>query len=91
LLIKELEVNLIKAIAQFPEIIKNAAKSYQPNLIALYLFSLAQSFNSFYKVSPVLRAETEELKNARLYLCKMTGIILRNGLGLLGIQCPEKM
>ena len=91
LLTKELEVNLIKAIAQFPEIIKIAAKFYQPNLIASYLFSLAQSFNSFYKVSPVLRAESEELKNTRLYLCKMTGIILRNGLGLLGIQCPEKM
>ncbi len=91
LLTQEEEANLIKAIAQFPEIVKNAAEGYFPHVITAYLFSLAQTFSSFYKEIPVLKAESETLKHSRLYLCQMAGTVLKTGLGLLGIECPEKM
>lgn len=91
LLTQQEEINLIKAISQFPEIVKNAAEGYFPHVIAAYLFSLAQTFSGFYKEIPVLKAESETLKYTRLYLCQMAGIVLKTGLGLLGIQCPEKM
>lgn len=90
LLKEDMEIKLIKKLAYFPNIIKNSADQYSPNILANYLFELAQDFNSFYQSLPVLKAE-ENLKNARLKLVEAVKTVLSNGLYLLGIAVLEKM
>lgn len=91
LLTEEAEIALVKKLAQFPESIENAAREYFPHYIANYLFFLAQLFSTFYDQVPVIKTEDEKLKKTRLYLCQMTADVLKTGLGLLGIECPEQM
>jgi arginyl-tRNA synthetase len=90
LLKEDIEIKLIKKLAQFPNLIKNAAGQYSPNILSNYLFELAQDFNSFYQSLPVLKVE-ENLKNARLKLVESTKTVLTTGLYLLGIPILEKM
>ena len=85
------EAALVKSLAAFPGIVLQAARGYSPHFIAGYLFSLAQTFNAFYKNVPVLRAESPDLLNARLFLCQCCGQVLRRGLDLLGIEVPDRM
>jgi len=85
------ETALMKALSQFPKVIEKAAENYAPNLICTYLFDLAQKFNSFYKNNPVLKAENQKKKNARLILTQATSIVIKNGLNLLGIKTVERM
>ena len=56
-----------------------------------YLFELAQDFTGFYDACPVMRAETDELRTSRLALCDLTARVLECGLGLLGIDAPDRM
>lgn len=88
---EEKEIILLKLLSQFPEIIKQTATSYSPNLICNFLFELAQSFNAFYESIPILKAENEELKKARLALVAGLCQVLKSGLNLLGIKTLEKM
>jgi len=85
------EIALLKLLHQFPETIEKAAENYSPNLICNYLFELAQVFNNFYEVLPVLKTKNKELKKARLVLVKATSQVIKNGLNLLGISAPERM
>jgi arginyl-tRNA synthetase len=85
------ETALIWEIAKFPEVIRQSANDYKPHYIANYLFALSQAFNRFYVNNAVLRAETPALRESRLALVGMVAHVLRRGLGLLGIECPEKM
>jgi len=84
------EVSVLKLIAKFPNIIKQSANQYSPNVLTNYLFELAQDFNSFYQSLPVLKSE-ENLKNARLKLVDSVKTVLKTGLELLGIPILEKM
>ncbi|HEX4667037.1 MAG TPA: arginine--tRNA ligase [Chthoniobacterales bacterium] len=84
------EVNLAKRIAQFGETVPQVLNDFRPNLLANYLFELANSFHAFYEACPVLKAE-EPARGTRLALCELTARILRRGLELLGIGVPEKM
>ena len=86
----ELELSILKQLLFFPEIIERAAQEYNPNIIADYLYQLAGRFNLFYQKIPVLKAE-KELRLARLNLIFAVATVLKNGLGLLGIETPEKM
>ncbi len=88
---EEKEITLLKLLSQFPEVVERAAISYSPNLISNFLFELTQTFNAFYESLPVLKAETKELKMARLALVHGTCQIVENGLNLLGIKVLEKM
>lgn len=90
LLKKDEEVGLIKKISEFPGVINKFTDNYKPNIIANYLYELAQKFNEFYHSCPVLK-EKEELKKARLMLVECVKIVLGNGLNLLGIETLEKM
>jgi arginyl-tRNA synthetase len=63
---------------------------FRPNILANYLFELANTFHGFYEACPVLKAE-EPARSTRLALCDLTGRILQKGLELMGIQAPEKM
>lgn len=84
------ELNLVRELIIFPEIVEKAGKNYSPNLICNYLFKLAQTFNNFYESVPVLKANLEA-QESRLALVKATTQVIENGLKLLGIEVPEKM
>lgn len=84
------EQQLLITMSRFSEQIKRAALELKPSMLAHYLINLARDFNKFYHACPVLTAG-EESKNARLMLIQGVRIVLRNGLGLLGIPAPEEM
>lgn len=84
------EKSLLMTLNQYEEIVTKSAKELAPNLIANYLFDLAQKFNLFYQKNPILKAD-EDIKNFRLLLTKAVGSVLKNGLYLLGIKTVEKM
>src|SRR5713101_6435559 len=84
------EINLAKRICQFAEIVPQVLNDFRPNILANYLFELANSFHTFYETCPVLRSE-EPARSSRLALCDLTGRVLERGLDLLGIKVPEKM
>ncbi|HEC81733.1 MAG TPA: arginine--tRNA ligase [Thermoplasmatales archaeon] len=91
LLAHKQETMLIKILAKFPDIIREACSNNRPNLIANYLYDLAAQFNQFYRDCPVLKAENKKLRDARLALVQATSITLRNGLYILGVSAPEEM
>jgi arginyl-tRNA synthetase len=84
------ERELAKRLCQFAEIVPQIVNDFRPNLLANYLFELANSFHSFYEACPVLQAD-EAVRNSRLALCQLTARVLQRGLDLLGIKVPEKM
>ena len=84
------EINLLEAIASFPEQVQRAAREYKPLYITVYLYQLAKAFNDFYRDCPVLKAEGA-VRDARLSLVACTRQTLSNGLRLLGIPSPEVM
>src|SRR5213594_3418321 len=84
------EINLAKRLCQFAEIVPQVLNDFRPNILANYLFELANSFHTFYEACPVLKSE-EPSRSSRLALCDLTGRVLQSGLDLLGIKVPEKM
>ena len=84
------EITLAKRLCQFAEIVPQVLNDFRPNILANYLFELANSFHSFYEACPVLRSD-EPVRASRLALCDLTGRVLERGLDLLGIKVPEKM
>ena len=85
------EKELLLLAEQFEQILKQAADSLDPSTIAIYLFQLAQSFNSFYASLSIVNAENEEKKQLRLKIASLVATILSSGMLLLGINVPEKM
>lgn len=85
------ETALLRTFYKFPEVVEEAAEAYSPNLVCNFLFNLAQKYNLFYNRCPILKAETDELKDFRLALTAATAQILKNGLTLLGIGVLERM
>ncbi|HEV8184664.1 MAG TPA: arginine--tRNA ligase [Chthoniobacterales bacterium] len=90
LLSEAAEKVLAKRLCQFAEIVPTVLNDFRPNVLANYLFELANSFHAFYEACPVLKSE-EPLRASRLGLCKLTARTLQRGLELLGIEVPEKM
>lgn len=87
----EQEIVLMRLIYQYPAIVREAADNLSPALLANYLYELAREYNHFYQRTPVLRAETDVQRTFRLHLSAFTGIVVKNGMSLLGITVPEKM
>ena len=85
------EKELLLLAEQYEQILKQAAESYDPSTIAIYLFQLAQSFNSLYAALSISNAETEEKKQIRLKTASWVATIIASGMSLLGIGVPEKM
>ena len=81
---------LLKALAQFPEELRLAARDYDPSHINRYLVSLAGDFHRFYNACRI-KGEAPGLLAARLKLADTTRAVLANGLGLIGVSAPEKM
>ena len=84
------EINLAKRLCQFAEIVPQVLNDFRPNILANYVFELANSFHTFYEACPVLKSE-EPVRSSRLALCDLSGRVLQRGLDLLGIKVPEKM
>jgi len=84
------ELDLIKQIIRFPEIIEDIAKDYQLQRLPNYALELAESFHKFYEKCRVI-TEDKKLTEARLSLILATKIVLKNTLELMGISAPEKM
>ena len=84
------ERTIAMKLCQYGEIVPEILSDHRPNILATYLYELAQSFHSFYEQCPVLTTEGIT-RNTRLALCQTTSAVLKHGLGLLGIFPPEKM
>ncbi|MBM3332221.1 arginine--tRNA ligase [candidate division WOR-3 bacterium] len=85
------EISLLRSLARFPDAVVSAAESYEPHRIAGRIYRIARDFSAFYDKAPVLKAETAELRDARLFLVEMTGKVLATGLALLGIEVADRM
>ena len=77
-------------ILQYAETLPVVLDDYRPNILANYLYELANTYHSFYEACPVLKAEPA-LRASRLLLGDLAARTLSHGLGLLGIHCPERM
>lgn len=82
---------LAMQLLRFAEALDKVVEDYRPNHLTAYLFDLAQAYATFFQNCPVIKAETEELKTSRLALCALSARTLETGLGLLGIECVERM
>ncbi|SHN79451.1 arginyl-tRNA synthetase [Geodermatophilus obscurus] len=88
------ENDLLRALGEFPRVLTSAAELRAPHRVARYLEELAGTYHRFYDVCRVLPRGDEEatpLTTARLWLCAATAVVLRNGLGVLGVSAPERM
>jgi arginyl-tRNA synthetase len=84
------EKNLATRLCQFGEVVPTVLNDFRPNILANYLYELANSFHAFYEACPVLKSE-EPSRSSRLALCELSARVLAKGLDLLGIKVPEKM
>jgi arginyl-tRNA synthetase len=94
LLAHEKEGELLRALAEFPRVVKAAAELREPHRVARYLEELAGTYHRFYdscRVLPRGEEETSDLHRARLMLVDATRVVLANGLDLLGVSAPERM
>lgn len=89
--LNETERLLLSKLEKFPAAAERAAAEFAPNLVCVFLFDLAQTINRFYQAVPVLKEEDRVLRTFRLALVSAAAQVLKNGLGLLGIEAPEKM
>jgi arginyl-tRNA synthetase len=87
----ELEKEVIITLEQFPLTIEQAAAEHNPSALAIYVFNLAKTFNSFYTVHSIANAETEDKKQLRLSIAAMTANVIKSSMELLGINVPERM
>ncbi len=85
------ETAVIRKIADFPQIVAEAGRSYSPALVANYCYDLAKEYNQFYHDYPILREENPEVRNLRLLISATAARTLRAAAGLLGMEMPERM
>ncbi|MDH5578634.1 MAG: arginine--tRNA ligase [Betaproteobacteria bacterium] len=86
----EREGALMRRLAEFPEVLADAARELAPHAIAFYLRELAGEFHSYYNAERIL-VEDQATRTARLALCAAVRQVLANGLALLGVSAPERM
>ncbi len=82
---------LVLRLLAFDAALHETAERYAPHRLTTYLFDLAQDFTAFYEACPVLKADDDATRASRLALCDTTARVLECGLGLLGIDAPERM
>ncbi|MDN5794901.1 MAG: arginine--tRNA ligase [Intrasporangium sp.] len=83
--------DLAKRLLDFPDVLVAVGSEYEPHRLTGYLFELAQAFSAFYESCPVLKAETEQVRQSRLTLSALVLRTMVTGLDLLGIEAPEQM
>ena len=90
-LTEKLERELILNLAGFPDMFIEATEYLKPNMIADYTNVLADKFNTFYNAYPVIKADSQELSDARIALTQAIKTVMHNALNLIGVVAPEKM
>ncbi|MBC7806687.1 MAG: arginine--tRNA ligase [Akkermansiaceae bacterium] len=85
------EQAVLKHLARLPQAVRDAGEKFLPATVAEWTYTLAKEFSRFYDKCPVLKAETDELKAARLAIVAASAQGLKNGLALLGIGVPDRM
>ncbi len=91
LLVNDDEKAMLKAIEAFPETVRKAALTYDPSVIASYLYENAKTFSHYYHDNQILKAETKALAVARIRLIKALRTVMRNGFALIGVPYLESM
>jgi arginyl-tRNA synthetase len=84
------EIDLMKVLLEFPEVILSCAASFEPHRLTTYLREVAESFHRFYHEHRVV-GEDKVLMQARLALCRIAMIVIANGCAILGVSAPERM
>ncbi len=87
----EQEFLIIRKILNFPDVVSESATMLLPNILALYLYELANLANTYYSSTPILKDENKNRRNDRLMLIGVAASILKTGLNLLGIKSPDKI
>ena len=85
------EISLIKLLAEFPEVVKEAGGTYNPSVVAAYVYDLAREYNQFYHDHSILKAGNPHVVHFRIELSHFVGNVIKTAMGLLGIEVPEKM
>ena len=85
------EVELLKRLGDYPQVIREAAEKRMPHRIPQYVFDLASDLHSFYNAEKVIDLEQKELTKARINLMKAVRIVIKDALQLIGVHAPEKM
>ncbi len=91
LLLIDKEVDLIRMMFEFPEIINEASRTLNPSLIANYLYEFAKEFNQFYHDYSILKADNAAQVGLRLLIVDAVARIINSGMELLGLEVPERM
>ena len=89
--LNEEEKTLINLLYQYPKTVLAAGDNFSPALIANYCYDMAKQFNHFYQDTPIFKEEDAAKRLLRLKLSRWVSLVLRSGMGLLGIEVPEKM
>lgn len=90
-ILNEKEEGLIQMLSEFAGVVKQAGTDYSPSIIANYVYDLVKEYNQFYHDFSILREENEDLKIFRLVLSANISKVIKLGMGLLGIEVPERM
>ena len=85
------EEGLVQMLADFAAVVRQAGTDYSPSLIANYCYDLVKEYNQFYHDFSILREENEAIRLFRLVLSAEVAKIVKSGMGLLGIEVPERM
>ena len=89
--LSEKEESLIQNLASFPSVVKDAGDNFSPAVIANYIYDLVKEYNQFYHDFSILKEENEALRIFRLALSENVARVIRTGMGLLGINVPDRM
>ena len=85
------EDELVKALADYPATVIQAAENFSPAVIANYLYELSKQYNGYYHDIPILRESDPTVQAVRLRLSQTVAEVIASGAGLLGINVPERM
>ena len=85
------EIELIKALSEYPAVVRTAGEQFAPSVIAAYAYDLAKQFNGYYHDHSILKEENAITRSLRLMLASTVASVIRSAMSLLGIRVPERM
>jgi arginyl-tRNA synthetase len=85
------EKNLIRLVHEFPGVVRDAGDTFNPSLIANFIYELVKEFNQFYHGYSILKEGSQEIRDLRLILSMVVARVIKDGMELLGIEMPERM
>ncbi|MBT8218931.1 MAG: arginine--tRNA ligase [Bacteroidia bacterium] len=89
--ISGVEKDLVMKLSEFPSVVLEAARTFEPSEVANYCFVLSKGFHRFYHDFPIIKAESEEAKAFRIMLITLISKVLKEGMFLLGVEMPDRM